>query len=345
MYKINSASPDESLLKAEPENEIFSSSRFIGFTFGAGSESMNSIIQGKPGLFIEVNDTIHLQVINDIKKDTLQYILTPEQVREYTRNKLNISAEQKNELIQSAGGEINIADNNLDFGFVPEKESKSGRTEYRVSFKYKRGYDFIGNAPLFFQASGMFSTNFRDSLNYLSVSPVSYYLMKDKNEIVCQAGFESDQVFSYCRFTGNLHWEGILPNLVDLTYGADRLRLKPILEAGFKVYQEIRNDRKQEDRNSSFPGIVYAQLFYNIPVSKIYSLDVEGKGFYDFNIMNNPNKKVKFLYSLTFGMEISKTGIHTIFKYSNGETDIRYARTRTMLIGLTADLVGGLIKK
>jgi hypothetical protein len=169
--------------------------------------------------------------------------------------------------------------------------------------------------------------------------------MKDKNEFVCQAGLEADQVFSYCRFTGNLHWEGILPNLVDLTYGADRLRLKPIMEAGLKVYREIRNDRKKEGKDSSFPGIAYTQLYYNIPVSKMYSLELEGKAFYDFNIMNNPDKKVKFLYSVTFGMEIPKTGIQTIFKYSNGETDIRYARTSTLLIGLSADLLAGFIKE
>jgi hypothetical protein len=344
-YKINSILPDESLFNAEPENEIFSSSRFIGFTFESGNESMKSIVQGKSGIFIEVNDTIHLQIINDNKKDTASYILTPEQVKEITRNKLILSGEQKKELIQSAGGEINIAGNNLDVGFVPGEESNSGRTEYRISFNYKSKYDFIQNAPVFFQASGLLSTNFKDSLNYISVSPVSFCLMTKKSEFACQAGFEADQVFSYCRLTGNLHWEGILPNLVDFTYGSNRLRLKPIMEAGLKIYHEIRNDRKNAREERTFPCIVYTQLYYYIPVSKMYSLELEGKVFYDFNIQNNPDKKIKGLYSITFGLEIPNTGIQTIFKYSNGETDIRYASTSTLLIGLTADLFAGLIKK
>jgi hypothetical protein len=344
-FNINSITQKELVAETESEEELIYSNSFVGFRFESGNELMTRIIQGKADFFIEVSDTMHLQIVNDNKKDTVMYILTPEQVKEYTRNKLILTEEQKKELIQSAGGEINIAGNNLDVGFVPEEESNSGRTEYRISFNYKSKYDFIQNSPVFFQASGLFSTNFRDSLNYIFFSPIGYCLVTEKSEFACQVGFEADQVFSYCRLTGNLHWEGILPNLVDFTYGSNRLRLKPIMEAGLKIYHEIRNDRKNTGDEKTFPGIAYTQLYYYIPVSKMYSLELEGKVFYDFNIQNNPNKKIKGLYSITFGLEIPNTGIQTIFKYSNGETDVRYASTSTLLIGLTADLFAGLIKK
>jgi hypothetical protein len=114
--------------------------------------------------------------------------------------------------------------------------------------------------------------------------------------------------------------------------------MKPVIQAGIKLYQEIENNRGPENDNNVFSGIAYAQAYYYIPVLKLYSLILEGNTFYDFNTIVNPNKEIKYLYSITIGVEIPNTGIKTIFKYANGETDMEYTSGNTILIGLLADL-------
>ena len=324
---------------AEPDGNMIYGNSFIGFQFNVSSLFMNKVLAGNADYFIETKDTLFIELINDELKDTIRGVITPDQIRVHTRNKLVLSEEEMEELTQSMGGEINMMANNIDFGFLPGDKSNSGTTEYYIGFDHRTKYKFLKESPLFFQASGLVSTNFRDSLNHLRIYPLSYSLMNKRNEIACQAGIEGNQVFSAYRFTGDIHWQGVISNLIDLTYGINRLRLKPVIQSGLKIYQEVENNRPVGNNTNVFSGIAYAQAYYYIPVLRLYSLVIDGNVFYDFNRHANPDKELKFLYTVTMGMEIPKSGIKTICRYSYGETDISYARTSTIMIGLMADLI------
>lgn len=343
-YRINSINQKELVSETEIEDRPIFGNDFIGFQFEAGSKLMDKLLLGNADYFIEISDTITIEFVNDSLNETVNYILTPDQVKEYTRNKMILSEEEKDELVQSMGGELNMVANSIDFGFVPNDKSISGNTEYYINFNYRTSYRFIKESPVFFQSSGLLSTNYNDSLNYVRIYPIGFSLMKKRNEIACQAGIEANQVFSNCRISGDLHWQGIIRNFVDFTYGANRLRLKPVIQVGIKVYQEVKNSRLPEINKNIFSGIAYAQVYYYIPVLKIYSLTLDGNLFYDLNNHTNPKKEIKYLYSLTVGMEIPKSGIKTIFKYSNGETDISYSACSTIMIGIMADLFSESVK-
>jgi|GEM_PF-2259349 len=336
-YRINSISQQEAVSDATA-NDALAGNTFIGFRFEAGSKLMDRIKSGNADYFIEINDTIRIELINDSLNRTVTYVLTPDQVKENTRNKLILSEEEINEIIQSMGGEINMVSNHIDFGLIPGEESASGRTEYAVNYSYRSGYSFLKNIPVYFQSSGLLSTNPRDSLNFIRIFPVGFSLMKNHHEISGQAGMEANQVFTQYRITADVHWQGLIPNLINLTYGENRLRLKPVLEAGIKLYQEIENDRSGESNKNVLSGIAYAQVYYYIPVLKLYSIIIAGNTFYDFNKDRNPGKELGYLYSITAGIEIPNSGIKTIFKYANGANDISFANTSTFMIGFMADL-------
>ena len=337
-YSLKSVKQNEVVSESESAGLPLPGNNFVGFQFETTETLMNKILKGTVDYYIEITDTIVIEIFMEGGTDTLIRIITPDQVKDHTRNKITISTEQRDELILAAGGELAIKDNKFDIGFIPSAESNSGKTEYYTNFNYRKGYPFIRNAPVYLEVSGLLSTNIHDSLNYVRLYPLSFNLFAERSEINLQAGIEGNQTFSNYRVSGNVNWQGLLPNLVDLTYGANRLRLKPVLQAGLKIFREIDNDRLPGDDNNVFAGIAYARAFYYIPVYDIYSLAIEGNVFYTPDTDINPQKEIKYLYSITLGMEIKGSGIKTILKYVNGENDINYEKNSAVMLGIMADL-------
>ena len=314
---------------------------FIGFRFKTDSTLMNKIIQGDADYYIETTDTLRIPLINEKTGELDSCILTPQQVKEHTRNAIILSEEEKEELIQSAGGVPNIIANSVDFGLVPGEESSSGKTEYYLTYGYRTRYTFLKKAPLYFESSGHLSTNSEDSLNYLRIYPLSCNFLKGEFEFSGLVGSESNQVFTDWRISADISAKCIIPNFIDLTYGQNRLRLKPIIKAGIKGYQELRNTRSFDENKNVLSCEVYAEAYYYIPVYKQYSLTFQGNIFYDTNEEVNPDRKIKHLYSITAGVEIPNTGIQTIFKYTNGVIDVSDSQySSTVMIGLLANLAG-----
>lgn len=120
--------------------------------------------------------------------------------------------------------------------------------------------------------------------------------------------------------------------------GEDRLRLKPVLKLGVKLYQEFENNRPIAEGSTEFSNQFYSEFYYYIPVKKLYSLTLRGNAFFDLNDKVNPDNEVKFNYSVVFGIEIPQTGLKTIFKYLRGENGITYERDEVLMIGFMADL-------
>jgi hypothetical protein len=155
---------------------------------------------------------------------------------------------------------------------------------------------------------------------------------------VAQAGLEGNQRFTNFRASGTFYWQGLISNLVDLTMGEDRLRLKPVLKLGVKFYQEFENNRPAENSDTEFSNQFYSEFYYYIPVKKLYSLTLKGNAFYDLNEKVNPDKEIKLNYSVIFGIEVPGTGLKTVFKYVRGENSITYEKDEMLMVGFMADL-------
>jgi hypothetical protein len=306
-------------------------------------EFMNLLEDKTLGFYIKIDEDIVFEIIKNKDETTLKkFKITKLQIEENSKNKSIILTDQMaKELIDAKGGEIFLTENKFDFGIIPAEQSSSSKTEFNAAFFYRTKYSFLNEKlPIFFSSEGLIGSNSKDSLNHITIYPINYNFFKGTNELVGQLGIEGNQVFSNYRISGNFSWNAIIPNIIDLTFGEDRLRLKPVIKTGIKFYQEIENNRSLKLDNNEFSNQVFGEFYYYIPIQKIYSLILEGTAFYDFNPNVNPDKKMMFNYSAILGIDIPKTEFKTIFKYSKGENGISYQKNDYLMIGLMIDAFG-----
>lgn len=265
------------------------------------------------------------------------------QMSKWTKNAFfKLTKDQKEALINEKGGEAIIAENSIDIGYVSESESASGNNEVNVSFKYR---DYWKNSnKIGYSFEGLLSTNSKDSLNYFSIYPLISNLGKLDKEgnynIIGKAGVEGNQTFSNYRISANLSIQGIIPNLIDLTAGENRLRLKPVINIGIKFYNEVKNNRRINTDNE-VSNQVFTDFYYYVPIHKSFSLTVNGTAFYDFSKKINPNKKISYNFDATLGFIVSK-GFKTVFKYTKGNNIVTFERGDFFSIGVLSDIFSGI---
>lgn len=309
------------------------------FTISNVSEDLIKLLKDS---IADIYITTNKDIIFDVVKgdSTLKLKLDKTQIEKNTRNKLVLTDGMAQELIDAKGGDIYLVQNQFDFGVIPAEQSSSKKTEFNASFVYRKNYSFIKKAPIFLYTEGLVGTDSKDSMNYISVYPVNFNFISGASELIGQLGIEGDQVFSNYRVSGNFCWNGIVPNFVNFTFGEDRLRLKPVVKLGLKFYQEIQNNRIVEFNDNKFSNQVFGEIYYYIPIKKIYSLIINASVFYDFNPNVNPDEVAMYNYSAVFGIDIPKTDFKTIFKYAKGENGINYKSNQYVMIGVMMDLFG-----
>ena len=244
----------------------------------------------------------------------------------------------------ASGGEYAYANNSFNWSFTPKSESDIGKLELNADFSFHQSYALgsgKGNdkKPLVFYAKGRVSTNSKDSLNYLYVYPINFNISGASDaQMMARFGVEGNHTFTSGRMAFNFSYEKLIDNLVDLTYGSNRLRLKPVLNVGGKIYKEFDNMRIGADGENEFSGQVYANLYYNIPVFDNYSIILESNAYYDFSEKINPEQKIRLNYSVALGVELPKSPFKTLFKYRDGQVDVNNLDDSNLTIGLLADL-------
>ena len=183
------------------------------------------------------------------------------------------------------------------------------------------------------------STNEKDSLNHLYIYLVNLDISENsKSNLFAQFRVEGTQTFSSGRAVANLSYQSIINNFVDFTYGSNRLRLKPVLNLGAKVYREFDNMRTGENAENVLSAQAFGNLYYDIPLFDIYSIIVEANAFFDFNDSVNPNQDIGFNYSIALGVDVPKTPFKTLFKYKDGRIDVNNLDDSNLTIGLLADV-------
>lgn len=266
----------------------------------------------------------------DLEKQSLGKIVTNENIMEM--------------YFAAFGGEYAYANNSFNWSYTPKSESDIGKIELNADFSFHQSYSLSkvkasDQKPLVFYAKGRVSTNSKDSLNYLYIYPLNFNLSGASDALMmARIGLEGNQTFTSGRMAFNFSYEKLISNLVDFTYGSNRLRLKPVLNFGGKVYKEFDNMRIGPDAENELSGQVYANLYYNIPVFDNYSIILETNAYYDFSEKVNPDQKIRLNYSIALGVELPKTPFKTLFKYRDGQVDVNNLDDSNLTIGLLADL-------
>ena len=318
---------------------VLANPKKIAFEIENVSDDLISLLQDSiADIYISTNSEITFNVIKG--SDTIKVKITQLQIEKHTQSNMILTKLMGEELINARGGDIFVSQNNIDFGIIPSEQASSGKTEYNASFQFRTKYSFLKDLPVFLYTKGLISSNSNDSLNFISVYPINYDFFIGNNKLVGQLGVEGNQTFSSYRISGNFYWNGLMPNLVDLTFGENRLRLKPVISVGLKVYKEIENNRPVELNSNEFSNQIYSQFYYYIPIQKVYSIILNGTAYYDFSSKVNPDSKLMYNYSLALGIDIPKTDFKTIFKYSKGNNYVTQESNDYFMIGLLIDMLG-----
>jgi len=285
-------------------------------------------------LLVEMPESFYLFSESDLTFPGLNnhtIILPAALLSSTSRGKIVIPEEYRLELISSLAGNLRRYRNNFNIGFDP------GKKPFVLSFDYLFSKPYRNNKNgLFFFSEGRLSTNKFDSLNFFRILPINANIWSQKNALyhfAANAGLEANQQFSMARVLAGVKFEGIIPNLIDLTYGYDRLRLKPVITAGINYYNEVR---VPEGQNKQSAFLLSGEIYYYVPVMDSYYLLVQGKTFYDTG--KKQADAWNYNISLALGLEFPSAPATILAKYVFGANEVTYERNDHLLIGFAMDL-------
>jgi hypothetical protein len=301
-------------------------------------KEINALVEGKKNYFLFVEKDIVIQLIDTNGQKTKIISIKPGVLKSATIGKLKLPENYVDLLIKSSGNISFLYDNYIDLG-TEVGTNDSEKTSYSMKFNYHSIYSSKAKW-ISWQAHGRISTKDNDPLNEFALYPIylNQIFFPEKilpaYELSLLAGLESNQKFTMQRIivTGSI--QSIIPNLIDFTGGANRLRLKPVVKIGAKGLFEYQDKRLDQSKDND--GEVIAELYYYIPVYKTYCVLIEGNAFNVFT-GNNSGFGWKYKYDLTFGVEIPGTELKVIAKYSQGENDVNFIYDSQLLLGLMLD--------
>ena len=303
---------------------------------------LNNLTMEQLDALVEDPGTAKIVLAGDLEiflTDSTSYFYTKDEIAESSSGNLMFKSDQKAAYLDASGGAYAFMMNRFEVGFVPKGQSDTDNDEFMLDFGYRKSYSFINGNRAYFTTEGFISTNVDDSLNFLKVYPVSFRLTDTDNlsETVVEAGIEGTQRFNYWRFTANLEYRFLMENLINLSQGYNRLRLKPVVSAGLKLYSEQENIRTGDEGKNENSGQLYGSIYYVIPVFESFTIIADAEGFYDVNESVNPDKKIQFNYQISFGYEL-KDGFQSLLTYRNGKTNINYESDSLITLGILAQL-------
>ena len=277
---------------------------------------------------------------------TVQYRVEPAYFNEVILSSdATLTADEKAELVASLGKEHSIYQNEIDFGYQLNEEGETNENFY-LSFNLRNSYK-VGDG-FSYHYKGYVSTNSQDSINFLALYPLSWYKFNPEkiSQTYFSIGIEANQRFDYSRLVGTATKDLLIPfNPIDLSFGFNRLQLKPVVSGGIKLYQEISSNTLLEGEELEGSIQLTGELYYYIPIANVYSLKLALNGFYDLNDEIDHEKQFGLLYQAAFLLEIPNSKIQTIFEYRKGENGITYQHDEIISIGIIAGLLNHLNKK
>jgi hypothetical protein len=292
-------------------------------------ERIQKLIENKSQYYIQIKHDLPIALEKD-SADTFVttriITITPKELKDSSAGKIVVEETDADLLIQKAGSSSFLYENKFDL--AQKVGNDSGTNNFVLSFKYHSQLLDFWNISF----SGILSTQKNDPLNKITICPFYYSKLnwndKFPVEYIGQVNYEGDQNFNIQKGTVSAAIQGLIPNVVNLSGSENRLRLRPVLKAGFKgIIDLVHSDNRDAQ--------AFIEGYYYIPVLKSYAL------IFDGNMFNNIKATTgwHYYYSATFGAEIPNTEFKVIAKYSKGENDINFQKNEEWLIGLLYDLV------
>lgn len=315
------------ILASENYSSVGMRSRRIDFTFPLDKdrkELISRIYEREEPVYLALSGNIEV-----IFAGTNQsYVLTPDEAKTLTLEQSHLSSSQLNAINAYNRGTSYELKNNLDFNREVGTED-SAMAEYVFNFDIVKSIS--STVPLFVKAKGRMSTNSGNPLNY-SEFYLSY--RRPGADLFVEAGRIGRQDFSTNSLRLNLGLETLLPNLVDLTGGSPRLRLKPYLKAGLAFQKNFGTDNAFG--NDELNLMVTAEGYYYIPLGEQFFTVVMVDGNYSDAFRND---KFRFAYDLSIGYQTPLNDLKLLFQVQSGENEVNRSASTRYLVGLLMNFI------
>lgn len=287
---------------------------------------INLLQDGEEKAFIEIKTDLLVKFA-----DSTEYRFTPREIKELSSLFDGLNAEQTRLLNEFNSGRSFEAKNNFDFG-REVNQADTTDAEYIFSFDVVRPFLKIVGEDVFFSARGAISTDPSNTLNqtefFLS------YKFSGKEKIFAEIGRKGTQDFSTNSIRANLGLEFLAPNLIDLTNGAPRLRLKPYVKAGVGFHKNFQVDNAFNNEDLNLVG--FFDTYYYIPIDKNLFAITNASGSYSDSYAGDD--KFLFQYDLTIGYQ-TPVDAKVLFKVESGENEVNRTSDTRFLIGLLVDFI------
>lgn|GEM_PF-5228409 len=294
----------------------------IDFTFTLKQTQQNivaNIYSRDEPVFVKLPHTIKVYFA-----DTSQtYDLEPAEVKRLTLN-LSDVPERQLRAIQSYNGGTNYElKNNWD---INREVNAADSTIVEYVFDFDIVKSLSSKAPLFLRAKGKMSTRPDNSLNY-SEFYLSYRI-PNKNLYV-DAGRIGKQDFSANSIRLNVGLETLLPNVIDMTEGHPRLRLKPYFKGGLAFQKNLDSQNAFENETTNL--LLFGECYYFIPIKERYFAIVTADMNYSDGFVD---ERYRLAYELAMGYETPLQDVNILFQIQSGENEVQKEGATRMLIGL-----------
>lgn len=276
-------------------------------------------------------------------------VISSSALRDATESIVLLSEASKDKLVAAKGGAHTLYRNRFDFAAEVGAPDSTSR-QFVVTFQFYK-VPFTSMPWWTMYGSGYLSTESETPHTKLELYPLSAGMLRGVEtgepfrtfELRASAGIKGVQTLATSRANEGLYLTVLVPNVLDLTGGEARLRLKPIISLSAEMWQELDDGGVPGDlENGGKAGI---DLYYYVPILDKYSALVEGQLSAPFGDIKEKYQTHDTLYrfDVTLGYQLPLESTKLVAKYSLGANDITFTYDSMFLIGLAADIfnVGG----
>jgi len=295
------------------------------------NRELGHLIAGKRiSVYIDLNKDL----IFERSADNPPFVLTRGEIKQLSNEAFLLSDEQRALLIDAAGNQVYLNTNHFDIAKQVD-EADSVAAEYVVNFDYYKKLPLsIGKAgTLLLHCKGILSTEKENPLNI--AESYTIWRVPGSDHFQVEIGAAGNQELTSGSLRANLCWQGLIPNLIDLTNGSPRLRLKPYLKGGVTFVRNLDDQNPFEDKESHLQ--FFAEGYYYIPVAQKFAMILEGDVVYSESF--TVREKWRTFYSISFGYDLPLQDLKLMFKIQNGENEINIGRTKRVLLGFLLDYI------
>ncbi len=302
----------------------------ISFNFDNVTLNMiNQISKGQTNAYLVPNNDI----IVGLKGGGIDTIMASD-FEKYSKQNLKLNDMQKKELKNALSGNVSTLENSFEF-FREVNEEDSTKTEYIVQYNNIIPR-FLGVDGLNLRSRGHISSQTASPLNFVEFSLFHPSKMQEKkiakHDFIFNWFLESslygNQKLDTVTGDIKLGLKSLIPNLVNLSAGFNRLRLKPILELGvagsFHSHELPVFEGKKDHMELFF------SFHYFVPVAEKLAIIYDAEG----NFASMVDENVRIFQSIVFAYDIPLKGLHTLVKWETGQNRISYETDNRILLGV-----------